>query len=131
MKKLTLTAALITLLPFAAHAADTMSPAASPVAASVAGYTGPGSQPAIRTIAQALQGADDARFVLEGQLLRKLGHERYEFADASGKGEVEIDDKRLPGVNFDHTTRVRLSGEIDKEWYGKREIEVKRVDILN
>ena len=115
MKKAALAALFAALAPLAAHAA----------------YQGPGSEPAIRTIVQAQTAADDAAFVLEGRLVKKLGHERYLFADQSGEGEVEIDDKRLPGVAFDDKARVRLSGKVDKAWYGAREVEVKRVELLD
>ena len=35
-----------------------------------------------------------------------------------------------PGVAFDDKARVRLSGKVDKEWYGAREVEVKHVELL-
>ncbi|TIC82366.1 YgiW/YdeI family stress tolerance OB fold protein [Crenobacter intestini] len=115
MKKAAIAALFAALAPLAAYAA----------------YQGPGSAPAVRTITQAQSAGDDAAFLLEGRLTKKLGHERYLFADQSGEGEVEIDDKRLPGVAFDDKVRVRLSGKVDKAWYGAREVEVKRVELLD
>ncbi|MDL4455004.1 NirD/YgiW/YdeI family stress tolerance protein [Klebsiella michiganensis] len=35
---------------------------------------------------------------LEGQITRRLGHERYEFRDASGTVVLDIDDKVWHGV---------------------------------
>ncbi|RQW26630.1 NirD/YgiW/YdeI family stress tolerance protein [Rhodobacteraceae bacterium CH30] len=121
MKKLAITALIATVLPLAAYAGDAQN-----------SYTGPGAVPSVTTITAAQKAADDTRFVLEGQVVRQLSKDTYQFRDASGEGVVEIDGKHLPTVKFDDKTRVRLSGKVDKDWYqATPEIDVKMVEILN
>lgn len=113
MKRHHLATLILGLLPLAAHAQ----------------YTGPGVTAPLTSVAAALTAADDALVMLEGTVVRQLGHERYEFRDATGSIPVEIDAKRLPAQSFNDSTKVRLSGEVDRE-LGGREIDVKQVDIL-
>lgn len=93
-----------------------------------AGYTGPGVQ-AITTVAAAQEAVDDANVVLQGHIVKKLGDEKYEFKDASGVITVEIDDEDLPPVAFDDKTKVRLTGEVDKDMM-TREIDVDLVEVI-
>ncbi|MXR37294.1 NirD/YgiW/YdeI family stress tolerance protein [Neisseriaceae bacterium B2N2-7] len=108
---------MIAALPFAAHAE----------------YTGPGAvlaAPAtVVTAAAAARLADHAAVTLEGNVVNKLSKDKYTFRDASGEIRVEIDHKYLPAENFDATSRVRLSGKVDKEISGV-EVDVKSVQIL-
>ncbi|MXR37295.1 YgiW/YdeI family stress tolerance OB fold protein [Craterilacuibacter sinensis] len=121
MKKLAITTLIVTVLPLAAYAGDAQN-----------SYTGPSAVPSVTTITAAQKAADDTRFVLEGQVVRQLSKDTYQFRDASGEGVVEIDGKHLPTVKFDDKTRVRLSGKVDKDWYqATPEIDVKMVEILN
>ncbi|MGL6071408.1 YgiW/YdeI family stress tolerance OB fold protein [Craterilacuibacter sp.] len=121
MKKLAITALIAALLPLAASAGTAPH-----------SYTGPSAVPSVTTISAAQKAADDTRFVLEGQIVKQLSHDTYQFRDASGEGVVEIDGKHLPAVKFDDKTRVRLSGKVDKDWYQTTpEIDVKMVELLN
>lgn len=51
-------------------------------AAFATGYTGPGATPQVTTVAAALEAADDTHVVLEGQIVKRLQDELYEFKDA-------------------------------------------------
>lgn len=97
-------------------------------AALAAGYSGPGAQQ-INSVAAALEAADETSVVLEGRLLRQIRGEHYEFADVSGKVEVEIDHEDMPAQAIDQNSRVRLIGEVDRELF-KRNIDVERVELL-
>lgn len=118
MKRFALLALCMSTLPFAAHAE----------------YVGSGAAPALQsaavvTAAAAAKMADDSRVTLEGHVVKQLSKDRYTFRDASGEIKVEIDHKYLPVENFGATTRVRLSGEVDKDISGV-ELDVKSVQIL-
>ena len=76
-------------------------------------------------------GKDVQRVRLKGKLLSHKGDEEYEFADASGKITVEIDDKRFPaGVKVDHTTEVELYGEFDKDMIGESKLDVEQLKVV-
>ena len=95
-----------------------------------AGYTGPGATPQVTTVAAALEAADDTHVVLEGQIVKRLQDELYEFKDATGTIQVEIDDEDWPGQQVSETAKVRLTGEVDKD-FNSREIDVDRVELIN
>ncbi|WP_027468485.1 NirD/YgiW/YdeI family stress tolerance protein [Deefgea rivuli] len=94
-------------------------------------FTGPGSNVAntVNTVVAAQSAADDTPVLLEGHIVRKIKNEHYEFKDATGSIEVEIDQKYLPAQQFDHTNKVRLRGEVDASLLS-RNIDVKSVEIL-
>lgn len=92
-----------------------------------AGYTGPGAATQVTTVAAALQAADDTPVVLEGQIVKRLQDELYEFKDASGTIQVEIDDEDWPPQAISETAKVKLTGEVDRD-LNSREIDVDRVE---
>ena len=73
--------------------------------------------------ATAGQAADETPVVLQGHLLKRLKGDTYEFRDASGSLQVEIDDDAWPLQAIDATTRVRLSGEVDRELFGREVLD--------
>ncbi|MBM7062803.1 NirD/YgiW/YdeI family stress tolerance protein [Pseudomonas sp. UL073] len=99
-------------------------------AALAANYTGPGSTPAITTAAAALTAADDTPVVLSGQIVKRLQGDKYEFKDASGTIQVEIDHDDWPAQSVSETAKVKLSGEVEHE-HGGHEVDVDRVELLN
>lgn len=94
-----------------------------------AGYSGPNAVKSVTSVAQALEAADDTPVTLEGQIVRRIGKEKYEFQDASGSIEVEIDDDEWPNQTVSETAKVRLTGEVDAGMTG-RDIDVDRVELL-
>ena len=80
-------------------------------------------------MAQAKTLRDDAWVVLEGNIIRQVGHELYEFKDATGTIYVDIDDKRWMGQSLSPADKVRIEGEVDKDW-NSVEIDVKTVRVL-
>ncbi len=96
-----------------------------------AAFEGPGAD-TCRTAAQALQLPDDTPCVLEGHIVEKLASDKdeYRFRDASGAITVDIDAKDFGGRAVTPETRVRLYGEVDKSWTGKRQVDVDRLEVL-
>lgn len=91
------------------------------------GFKGP--VPGLTTVEQAKTLRDDAWVVLEGHLVRQLGHELYEFRDSSGSINVDIDDKRWAGQTVTPNDKIRIEGEVDKDW-NSVEIDVKSVHLM-
>ncbi|EAB8633196.1 YgiW/YdeI family stress tolerance OB fold protein [Salmonella enterica subsp. enterica] len=91
------------------------------------GFTGP--SPAVSSVSQAKTRWDDAWVVLEGNIIRQVGHEMYEFRDNSGTVYVEIDDKYWMGQSVSPTDKVRIEGEVDRDWDGMN-IDVKNIRVL-
>ncbi|TQN81267.1 UNVERIFIED_ORG: uncharacterized protein (TIGR00156 family) [Citrobacter freundii] len=91
------------------------------------GFAGP--SPAVSSVSQAKTRWDDAWVVLEGHIIRQVGHELYEFRDNSGTVYVEIDDKYWMGQRVSPTDKVRIEGEVDRDWDGM-DIDVKNIRIL-
>ncbi|MCS3403164.1 MULTISPECIES: YgiW/YdeI family stress tolerance OB fold protein [Pantoea] len=91
------------------------------------GFKGP--TPGLTTVAQAKTLRDDAWVVLVGHIIKQVGHELYEFKDSSGRVRVEIDDKHWMGQTVSPDTKVRIDGEVDKDW-NNVEIDVKKLQVL-
>lgn len=91
------------------------------------GFSGP--TPGLSSVAQAKTLRDDAWVVLEGNIIKQVGHELYEFRDTSGTVNVDIDDKYWLGQTVSPGTKVRIEGEIDKDW-NSVEIDVKTLHVL-
>ncbi|MGK3143585.1 YgiW/YdeI family stress tolerance OB fold protein [Pantoea sp. C2G6] len=125
MKKVLL-AALFAGLSFTGYAQQGLiMPSGQP--ASQGGFKGP--VPGVVSVAQAKTLRDDAWVVLEGNIIRQVGHELYEFKDASGVINVDIDDKRWMGQSLSPADKVRLEGEVDKDW-NSVEIDVKNLRVI-
>jgi uncharacterized protein (TIGR00156 family) len=98
-------------------------------AALATGYTGPGATVQVSTVAAALDAADDTPVVLQGQIVKRLQDELYEFKDASGTINVEIDDEHWPAQAISETATVKLSGEVDRDLMS-REIDVEYLELV-
>jgi uncharacterized protein (TIGR00156 family) len=95
-----------------------------------AGYTGPGATAQVTSVAAALDAADDTPMVLQGQIVKRLQDELYEFKDASGTIHVEIDDEHWPAQAISETATVKISGEVDRDLMS-REIDVEYLQLVN
>lgn len=106
------------------------------------GYAGPSSKatPGSRGAANAplmtakdllANGKDDQYVKLQGRLVNHKGGEEYEFADASGRITVEIDDDLFPqGTRIDQNTMVELTGEFDKDMIGESTVDVEQIRVM-
>lgn len=91
------------------------------------GFNGP--MPGLSSVAQAKTLRDDAWVVLEGNIVKQVGHELYEFRDSSGTVYVDIDDKYWVGQAATSNSKVRIEGEVDKDW-ASVEIDVKNIQVI-
>ncbi|MDR0622109.1 MAG: YgiW/YdeI family stress tolerance OB fold protein [Deltaproteobacteria bacterium] len=78
------------------------------------GFTGPGL--ATATVTEALRQRDDSYVILQGQIVRHLGKDKYLFKDATGEINLDIDNNKWNGLNVTPDDTVEIRGEIDKDW---------------
>lgn len=94
------------------------------------GFVGPSSGVA-RTVEQALDARDDTPAILEGHVVERIGKDKYVFEDSTGKITVEIEHKVFGARVVTPQTRVRLSGEVDSEFFRRNEVDVDVLEILD
>lgn len=99
------------------------------LSAARAEFVGPGAPVSLTRAADVATAGDKTPVRLEGWLSRQLDDEHYEFRDDSGTVRVEIERERLPAAKITPQTRLRLSGEVDRDWM-RREVEVSRVELI-
>lgn len=104
-------------------------PLLSGAALAAGGYTGPGATTQVTTVAGALDAADDTPVVLQGQIVKRLKGDRYEFKDASGTITVEIDDEDWPPQAVSENAKVKLTGEVERDLMS-REVDVDIVELM-
>jgi uncharacterized protein (TIGR00156 family) len=104
--------------------------------AALAQYTGPGKTepqalPVLRTVAEVLaKPVDDQEVRIEGALVRKTGRDTYQFRDATGEIQVEIDGDDFPaGQPVGPETRVTVLGEVETRVMRAPEIDVDRLVV--
>nr|BAB20564.1 unnamed protein product [Salmonella enterica subsp. enterica serovar Enteritidis] len=76
------------------------------------GFTGPA--PTQTSVSQAKKQWDDAWVVLEGNIIRQVGHELYEFRDSSGTVYVDID----TNTGWVKQPRLRIRFILKEKWIG-------------
>ncbi len=87
--------------------------------------------PSYRSVAEILKNPlDDVAVTLEGFIVKKVAKEKYLFTDGSGEIRIEIDTEDLPVTPITDKTRVRISGEVEKDFLVSPEIDVDRVTPL-
>ena len=100
-----------------------------PASAAQAQFTGPSASPQPVTVAQAADARSGSNVTLEGNVVGHLRDEYYTFRDGTGEIRVEIDRRTWNGREVGPDDRVRISGEIERDWRG-RYIDVERLDVL-
>lgn len=72
---------------------------------------------------------NDQRVILEGYLIRQVGHEDYIFQDRTGEIAMEVDDDVLAGFSDPLHVAIRVYGKVDVD-HQKVEVEAKRIERL-
>lgn len=83
------------------------------------------------TVATAKSLKDDTQVSLQGQVIRALGKDKYEFRDATGTLIVEIDNQKWHGKPITQQAQVILIGEIDRESDNQIELDVDEVRTVS
>lgn len=97
-----------------------------------AAFSGPGTAVGVNTVAQAKGASDDAPCVITGNIIMKVtgGDEKYIFKDSTGQITVEIDDELFVGRDITPDTKIRITGEVDKDMMKDAEIDVQFFEII-
>ena len=94
----------------------------------VGGYTGT-SQDKATTVASVKTFADNSYISLQGNIVSKIGKEKYLFKDSTGTITVEIDDKVWAGKTVNANDTVKITGEVDKD-FNSLSVEVDTISII-
>lgn len=120
--RIILSFALVCFLAFSAQAAF--------VDGNSGGYSGPGVNNS--TTVKAINSMrDDAYVTLTGNIVSRIGGDKYVFQDSTGQITIDIDDEDFRGQNVSPQNTVRITGEVDKEFGHAPEVDVKRLEVLN
>ncbi|MFH0826218.1 MAG: NirD/YgiW/YdeI family stress tolerance protein [Pseudomonadota bacterium] len=95
-------------------------------------FTGPGAATPVDVKAILANPVDDTWVTLRGQIIKKIGRDKYLFSDGTGQIRLDIDDKYFPaGVPISSTTKLQISGEVDADYFKTPEIDVKNIVVLS
>lgn len=103
--------------------------AAMSAAPAEARFTGPRATGQEMSVAAALRARTDTYVVLTGNIVSHLREDYYIFRDATGEIRLEIPAAAWGGRDISPDTRVRVLGEVDRNWAGLVYIWVMQVDI--
>lgn len=93
------------------------------------GFSGPGAMVS-STVQAAKSMRDDANVTLTGNIVRRIGGDKYIFRDGTGEITIEIDDEDFRGQSVTPQNTVRIYGEVEKEFGRGTEIDVNRLDVI-
>lgn len=94
---------------------------------SMGGFVG-GSENIV-TVKQVKEMRDDVPVVVQGNIVQRMGDEKYLFEDKTGSITVEIDDEDWRGQTVSPSDTVKLYGEVDAGLF-KTEIDVDYVEKM-
>lgn len=97
------------------------------------GFNGPGTMTPEVTVQQVQRLADDSMVTMVGNIIAHVAgtDDKYIFRDGTGTIRVDIDLKRFLGQTVTPNNRVRIIGEVDKDFGKPVEIDVKMLEVLN
>jgi len=79
-------------------------------------YSGPGAQAPVQSVAAVAAAKDDAVVDMTGFIVRQLTADKYLFSDGKQQIRVEIDSAVFPRQPISEKTRVRIHGELEKDF---------------
>lgn len=81
------------------------------------------------SVSQVKEMRDDVPVIVKGNIVQRMGDEKYLFEDSTGSITVEIDKKDWRGQTVTPTDTVKLYGEVDAGWFNT-EIDVDYVEKM-
>lgn len=123
MKKISFVALISAVLAMNAFA-DFVEPVAQKTDVAVVGFVD--GNETILTVEQVNDLRDDTIVIIEGNIVKSLGDEKYLFKDSTGSIKVEIDDEDWGGQAIRPEDVVKIYGEVDRGIF-KVEIDVDKV----
>lgn len=96
----------------------------------LAQYTGPGARPLVRSVAAVAAASDDVAVEIDGHIIKQLTSGKFLFSDGKDQVRVEIDENVLPKTAINERTKVRIRGEVEKDFLESPEIDVISIEII-
>ena len=94
-------------------------------------YRGPGAAPSEVTVKMILdKPKDEQAVVLQGTIVRQEKDERYFFSDGTGEIRIEVDKKKFPPQPIDQSTKVQITGEVEKDFLRAPTIDVRSLAVV-
>lgn len=81
------------------------------------------------SVKDALTFKDNTPVKLQGQVVKSLGDEKYQFRDKTGVITVDIDDELWQGRPVSPTTHITLIGEVDIDYKPMKRVEIEADQI--
>ena len=78
------------------------------------------------TVAEALKMQDDAMVSIQGNIVKQLSNDKFQFKDSTGTMTVDIDHDKWAGIPSNTKETLELVGEIDKD-FNSTELDVDMV----
>lgn len=125
MKKVSIMAAVCALVAGAAHA--DFQPNTPQATSPMGGFVG-GTENIV-TVSQVKEMRDDTPVIIQGNIVQRMGDEKYLFQDSTGSITIEIDRKDWRGQTVSPSDTVKLYGEVDSGLF-KTEVDVDYVEKL-
>ena len=97
--------------------------------AAMAQFTGPSASGPPTTVSAVGNARIGSYVTLTGNIVNHQCSDYFTFRDDTGEIRVEIDRRTWNGREVGPDDRVRISGEIERDWRG-RYIDVERLDVL-
>lgn len=79
----------------------------------------------IVSVKDALTFKDNTPVKLQGQVVKSLGDEKYQFRDKTGHITVDIDDELWQARPVSPTTQITLIGEVDIDYKPMKRVEIE------
>lgn len=84
---------------------------------------------AVTQIDKVLKMPDDAFVTIEGNIIKQVGNEKYLVQSGKSTIVVEIEDELLMNITVTPKNRVRISGEVDRD-FKSIELEASKIEII-
>lgn len=75
--------------------------------------------------------SDDTFVVMQGQIMKAVGDDKYVFADKTGEIIIEIDEDDFNGVTVMEGELLEITGDVDKDLMKTPEVDVKSIKKLD
>jgi len=85
----------------------------------------------VETVENVKNKADDTFVVLQGQIARALGDDKYAFTDQTGEIVIEIDSEDFNGMTVTSGEMLEIYGEVDKDMMKHTKVDVKGIKKLD
>lgn len=84
---------------------------------------------ALTSIEKVLKMPDESFVTIEGNIVKQIGNEKYLVQSGKSSIVVEIDDELLMNITVTPKNKVRISGEVDKD-FKSIELEASKIEII-